>query len=168
LVFGFAVVLSPLPIALLAVYRQHVPLDRTPSDPVAIDLRAGSFRGVRLGEKISRARAVLGQPQSTDLTDSSHVWLDYGRQHLSVIYDHNRINDLVIDNLNAETALGLSIGDNAAIARRRYPEIFCNHDDDFGDSECAGLFGRTAVFSGATRSSNRTVARHLLAHPGRS
>jgi hypothetical protein len=138
-----AVGVSPL---LLAGIRRAFPLDRSPEHPVLVDQQNARYRGVTVGDSAEQVRRVLGRPlkKGHDNGPVGHDFYDDGGpsnwsppgtykqernfsyEDVGVLIARGRVYGFVITERDAETREGVGVGDNLAIAKRRYPDMDCD------------------------------------------
>jgi hypothetical protein len=125
---------------------------------VPIDERAGSFRGIAVGEKVPPNLAeVLGQrcdpgatltPCEVDQITGVHsirgewAWENY--EAVTVLTYAGDVQALVIADENAETTEGVAIGDQLSEAKERYQGLDCGlmpFHDSTGPPYCVGELG---------------------------
>ena len=121
-------------------------VDVTPRHPQLVDIHAGTYRGVILGAPLAEAIRVLGPPpKQSDYPypigappdaiapsgPGSATSLDY--QGLAVVIVAGRVRWIDITSPDAQTALGVGVGDSLAIARRAYPHLRCYAHDSSTD-----------------------------------
>jgi hypothetical protein len=154
-VLGALLLASPLPLAAWATARTIWPHDARPALPRRIDLAAGAFRGVFLGEPARAARRALPRsvedsglgPRPID-APSAPLGIFYSpgdatsirTPDLSLLTEHGHVVTLFITDSRAETVAGVGIGDNLGFARARLSGLVCQRSGE--DVPTCG--GRTA------------------------
>jgi len=124
------------------IYLDHRVVDREPSDPLLIDDRSGTYRGIAPGEPTGRVRRLLGRP-SPDSGAYNPYPLQVDRGDLSGVHAlpagntwryptlvvfaaEDRVRAYLTTDPSAQTAAGVGIGDSLAIATRAYPNLDCS------------------------------------------
>ena len=137
LVVGWALLALPLVLVGWAMARHARPVDHQSTTPLLIAFVpseskktpfVGSYRGVRVGDRVSSLLARLGTPDRREVTDGDiaywygndafHAWAARGE----------RIHAITVRDTRAETAEGVGIGDNLAVAKRHTP--YCDYYDN--------------------------------------
>jgi hypothetical protein len=149
-VVGATFVLACLPYPLAVAERTRT-LTAAHSAGRVIDERAGTFRGVGLGDRVARVAAALGRPgadesasqtdefgpldtsnpfagpSSTDIGSSPEDSL-MRYTHVSFEVRRGRVLAVQIDDRSVATAAGISPGDSISLVRRAYPRAVCAED----------------------------------------
>jgi hypothetical protein len=144
----FVLVCLPYP---LAVIERNRTVIVTHAAGRVIDERAGTFRGVGLGDRVADVAARLGQPaayanasttdqfgplganelfdgpSSTDLGSSQGDSL-MRYAHVSFQIRGGRVRAVQIDDHSAATSAGVGPGDSISLVRRAYPRAVCGED----------------------------------------
>ncbi len=124
------------------IYLDLRVVDRTPSTPLLIDHRNGTFRGIAPGIAASRVRSLFGRPvlgdedraaaplgqDPGDISGSpslrfSEAWR---YRELVVFVTGGRVLSYLTTDRSAQTAAGVGIGDSLVIAERAYPGLDCS------------------------------------------
>ena len=127
---------------LWAGYRQLQPLDEAGDLPVQEE--RGSLQGVALNDVRARVVQELGPASSEDPSSIAPLGEDFdaiggppfiatpGSSHetlrypsASVLLSDGRAYGIVVTDDGAETAEGVGVGDNLALAEERYPTLDC-------------------------------------------
>jgi hypothetical protein len=132
---------------------------RPPGASARVDLRAGSFRGVRLGQSLADARSALPRGVATSpplptpldapsapLGVSSYPADATGvrGRGIGLLVVRGRVASLFITDPRAEAIAGVGVGDNLGVARDRLRGLVCARSNG-GEPTCAGRSGHYAV-----------------------
>jgi len=145
---AFVVGLAPYPVAVIE--RDRTVRVAHPAGRV-IDERAGTFRGVGLGDPAARVSLGLGRPgtlggaaqteefgplvgseafdgpSSMDVGSSPEdVFMRY--PHVAFQIRAGRVRSVQVDDRSAATAAGVGPGDSISLVRRAYPRATCGED----------------------------------------
>lgn len=115
--------------------RTRLPVDIAPDPPVRIDERAGEIGGVGIGSDAHAVSARFG----AEVHGAARF-----RKYPTVTFFLTRVGKVrsfFVDNQEAETMLGVNVGDSLNLARDQYPALHCErqyfHDDNgAGDPYC--------------------------------
>ena len=170
LVGGAALVAVALVPAAWATVRALAPLDERPDRALGIAARAGTVRGVGVGDRVRAVRAVWGParlsptapiaplaedfdalaaPPFIPTPGDTHAVLRY--RGASFLVSDSVVYAVIVSDPDAETGEGVGVGDNLALARDAYPALECTtgeRPDGRTFPYCAGRLrdGRHAWF----------------------
>ena len=148
-------------------------------EAVPIDDRAGSFRGIAVGEKVPPNLAeVLGErcdpgatltPCGVDQITGVHsirgewAWENY--EAVTVLTYAGDVQALVIADENAETTEGVAVGDELSEAQERYQGLDCGpipYHDSTGPPYCVGeLSDRDRIIFGGDPIDSIAIGRGI-------
>lgn len=129
-----------VPVAIIDA-RRTVTVERV--RPLAIDERAGTFRGAGLGDSLDAVRARLGRgervlpddPRSRGVgpdvitgpiyLDATGDELRYGRDLSFLLDDNRRVEAVEVADRRAQTRAGVGPGDSLSRFRAAYPDLRC-------------------------------------------
>jgi hypothetical protein len=149
LLLGAGLLAFPLPLTAFAAERTLFPYDAQPSEPLPVDVRAGSFHGVSLGQATGDARRALptGAVASSFPVGVTSFPGDATRTDghgLSLLTEHGHVVTLFITDPRAEALAGVGVGDNLALARARLRGLVCARSREDVPT-CAGRAAHASV-----------------------
>lgn len=117
-------------------------VDESPADPLAIDVRSGEYRGLRIGLRPRDVRRRVGPPvrrggvedvdtpidlEYEDFSSpySTPAWRSWRYEGMAVFFLKGQMQGFVTTSERSETREGVGIGDSLEIAERRYRGLEC-------------------------------------------
>lgn len=139
---GFALICLTSALTGWGIYLDQRVVDRTPSTPLLIDQRSGTFRGIAPGIAASRVRSLFGRPvlgdedraaaplgqDPGDISGPSSMQISQAWRYreLVVFVADGRVLAYLTTDRSAQTAAGVGVGDSLVIAERAYAGLDCS------------------------------------------